>query len=142
MHTPYRYPYFIPFHLADPAGILFFGHVFTLVHQAFEHFVLHQLKYSWNEWFQHPEWIVPICHAEAQYRQPIRAGQECLIEIVVSDISHSSFTLTSTLYQSSLCCSVKTVHVFCHRISQQKLAIPSQLRTLLQQIASNTICGK
>ena len=66
----FYYPCFIPFHLADPAGILFFGHAFTLFHQAFEHFVIEKLECPWDLWFQNPEWIVPIKRAEAEYGSP------------------------------------------------------------------------
>jgi acyl-CoA thioester hydrolase/1,4-dihydroxy-2-naphthoyl-CoA hydrolase len=132
MNSAYRYHCFVPFHLADPAGVLFFGNAFTLVHQAFEHFVLHQLTCPWNSWFQNPEWIVPIRHAEAQYLQPIHAGQECQIELTMSSLSHSSFTLASTIHQHGICCVIKTVHVFCNRKTKQKMAIPSSLLSSLQ----------
>lgn len=132
MSSAYRYHCLVPFHLADPAGVLFFGNAFTLVHQAFEYFVLHQLAYPWNSWFQNPEWIVPIRQAEAQYLQPIYAGQECQIELVVSSLSTSSFTLTSTIHQNDACCMIKTVHVFCNRKTKQKMPIPSILLSSLQ----------
>src|SRR5436305_688381 len=127
MSSQYRYQCFVPFHLADPGGVLFFGNAFTLFHQAFEHFVVHQLACPWNEWFQNPEWIVPIRHAEAQYLQPIQAVRECQIELVVSSISTSSFTLDSSIQQNGLCCSIRTVHLFCNRHTKQKMAIPSHL---------------
>lgn len=133
MNSAYRYHCLVPFHLADPAGILFFGNAFTLFHQAFEHFILHQLTYPWKNWFQNPDWIVPIRQAEAQYLQPIFAGQECLIELAVSSTSHSSFTLTSTIHQNGVCCSIKTVHVFCDRMTKQKIPIPSFLLSSLQK---------
>lgn len=130
----YRYPCFIPFHLADPAGILFFGHAFTLFHQAFESFVIHQLECPWSFWFQNPEWIVPIKHAEAQYSSPLRAGQECQMELSVASVSTSSFSLTTIFHQEQLCCSTKTVHIFCNRLSKQKMAIPQNLLSNLQQL--------
>jgi len=122
--TSYRYTCLIPFHLADPAGVLFFGHAFTLFHQAFESFVIHQLHCPWTFWFQHPEWIVPIKRAEGEYLCPILAGQQCHIELVVSSLSTSSFVLVSSFYQNQLCCLVKTVHVFCSRLTRQTIPIP------------------
>jgi acyl-CoA thioesterase FadM len=130
----YRYQCFVPFHLADPAGILFFGHAFTLFHQAFEHFVLHQLQCPWDAWFQNPDWIVPIKKAEAQYHYPIQAGQECQISLSVASLSTSSFTLNSSIQQMQCCCSIQTVHVFCNRSTKQKMAIPDQLLSSLQNL--------
>lgn len=133
MKTAYSFHCFVPFHLADPGGVLFFGNAFTLVHQAFEHFVIHQLKCAWSLWFQNPEWIVPIRHAEAEYLQPIWSGQDCQIDIVISSISHTSLTLTSTIHQNGVCCIIKTVHVFCNRDTKLKMAIPVDLLITLEQ---------
>lgn len=127
MTPPYQYSCLIPFHLADPAGILFFGHAFTLFHQAFEHFILHQLECPWSFWFQNPEWIVPIRNAEAQYLHPLQVGQNCLIDISVSSLASSSFVLNSSFKQGDHCCSLKTVHVFCSRHNGQKMAIPEAI---------------
>lgn len=128
---PYCYHAFLSFHLADAAGILFFGHAFTLAHQAYEHFVMEKLDYSWKEWFENPDWIVPIKHAEADYFCPLRAGEECQIELQVTAMSTSSFTLTATLKQQLPCCLVKTVHVFCNRPSLKKIPIPGDIQTRL-----------
>ena len=104
--------------------------------------MIESIHSSWNDWFQNPEWIVPICHAEAQYLHPIKAGKQCLIELQVTAVSHSSFTLTSLIYQEQeekenqqelqqqkkLCCRVKTVHLFCDRKSRQKISVPQAIR--------------
>lgn len=129
------YSYFVPFHLGDPAGIVFFGHLFTLAHQAFEHFILNQLECSWEFWFQNPEWAVPIKHAESQFYHPLRAGQECLIETSLVAFSSSTFTMTSIFYQSHIqVCSVKTVHIFCGRLNPQKIPIPEPLLKIFPSI--------
>lgn len=132
MKSPFIFHCLIPFHLADPAGILFFGNAFTLFHQAYEHFVMNQLDYSWPQWFQSQEWIIPICHAEAQYLKPLYAGQECEIKITVHSISHSSFVLNSSIYQPDLNCSLKTVHVLCDRNTKKKIPIPQELKSKLE----------
>lgn len=124
MIEPYHYTCFIPFHLADPAGIVFFGYSFTLMHQAFEQFVINQLKCPWDDWFHNSSWIVPIRHAEAQFLSPLMAGRECDIEINVKTVSKSSFTLETTLKQKDACAIVKTVHVFCNKKTKQKMDIP------------------
>lgn len=126
--SSYCFPCFIPFHLADPAGILFFGNLFSLFHQAFEQFVIDQLECSWNFWFQNPDWIVPIKQTEAQYLSPLQVGQECLIDLSVTALSSSSFTLTASFHQQEqICCVAKTVHVFCNRSNKQKILIPPPL---------------
>lgn len=122
---------FLPFHLADPAGILFFGHVFSLVHETYEHFVMTQLGYAWKEWFENPDWILPIKHAESEFMHSLRAGQECLIELTVDTVTTSSFTLATRLLQPDVCCLVKTVHVFCDKLSKKKIPIPADILSRL-----------
>jgi acyl-CoA thioesterase FadM len=119
---------FIPFHLVDAAGIVFFGHVFTLAHQAFESFILEGLKLSWNSWFNNPDWLVPIKQTEAVYHHPLQVGLGCQVDLQLSEIRSSSFCVTYTfIQQQKICCSVQTVHVFCNRKTQQKQLLPIDL---------------
>ncbi len=129
----HSYSCFLPFHLADPAGILFFGHPFSLAHQAFEDFVLSKWAESWSFWFQNPEWILPIRQAEAEYLHPLQAGQTCQIELSLPSLSLSSFTLLAHfMQQQKLCCLVKTVHLFCDRSTKNKRPIPSAILSKLK----------
>jgi 1,4-dihydroxy-2-naphthoyl-CoA hydrolase len=132
--TLWHYECLIPFQMADPAGILFFGNAFSLFHLAFEHFIQEKMECSWSFWFQNPDWIVPIKHAQANYIKPMAAGNKCQIDISVAAISTSSFTLASQLRQNDECCIIETVHVFCSRATMQKMAIPSSLRVRLEQL--------
>jgi len=131
MTFTYQLP--ISFHLTDAGGILFYSHVFTLAHQAYEQFVTQKLGYSWNDWFQNAQWTVPLKHAEATYHSPLYVGRQCVIEVEILEVSTSSFVLVSRFNQAQdECCAVtKTVHVFCDRIHFQKCPIPPPIRQLL-----------
>lgn len=130
---PFQKDLFIPFHYVDAAGIAFFGHIFTLAHQTFEAFVMETLQCPWHHWFHHPEWIVPIKNTEANFFAPLLAGQTCQIQLKVKEIRTSSFCMHYDFFQNEhLCCTVKMSHVFCDRIKQQKIPIPTQLLTTLQ----------
>lgn len=123
----FRCDLYVPFHLADPAGILFFSHAFTLAHQGYEQLIQKGWNFEWSHWFQNPDWIVPIKKAEANFLAPIEAGRDCGIEIAIVAVSTSSFTLKSTLSQQIPCCEVTTVHVFCSRSGKTKIAIPREV---------------
>jgi acyl-CoA thioester hydrolase/1,4-dihydroxy-2-naphthoyl-CoA hydrolase len=128
----YQQDIYIPFHLVDAAGILFFGHVFTLSHQIFEKFIVEQLEISWDDWFKNSEWIVPIKSTEANYHRPIMAGLSCMVQFQIKNIRQSSFELEFQFHQNSVnCCTVKTVHVFCSREKANKIAIPNAIRSHL-----------
>lgn len=137
---PFCYSPFLSFELADPAGVLFFGHVFTLAHQAYEQFVIQELEIPWDEWFSNPEWGVPIKHAEATYHAPLFAGKLCTIDVQVEEVKHSSFSLLYSMYQEEvLCCMVKTVHVFCDSHTKLKQSIPSPIEGKLKEKISMSI---
>ncbi len=123
----------IPFHLVDAAGIMFFAHVFTLAHQAWEQCIIHSLKIAWSQWFQNPEWIVPVKHVEADYEKPLFSGSLCQIELEILEIKTSSFTISYHFYQQGLkCCTIKMTHIFCDRLSGKKRDIPAGIRAVLE----------
>lgn len=129
-------PLFIPFHLGDPAGIFFFAHAFTLSHQIFEQFVIQTLHCSWNEWFQHPEWIIPIKQTKAEFKAPLLCGQWCQVTPSIVAMSSCSFTFNAEFFQSTACCVVESVHVFCDRHSKQKKAIPDKFHLKIKSCFS------
>lgn len=125
---------FLPFHLADPAGILFFGHIFSLSHQLFETFILEKLGIHWTEWFQNPEWVVPIKSAEAAYHLPLQAGSSCEATLEISALRTHSFELTASFSQKNVLCShVKLAAVFCSRLELKKIPIPLSILKKLQK---------
>jgi acyl-CoA thioesterase FadM len=129
----YNFETFVPFHLADPAGILFFGNVFSLAHQAYEQYIREKLHFSWPEWFQNSDWILPIKQTEAEFLHPLKAGFFCQIHPTIESISTSSLKFSFEFFQESMrCCLVKSVHVFCDRHSMKKIAIPSVIRQQLE----------
>lgn len=132
MNHSYHTTLFIPFHLSDQAGVVFFAHELTLFHMAYERFIEEKLSIPWQTWFQNEEWFVPLKHLHCDYLHPLFAGKECEVEISLISISSSSFTLSSTLSQNGIrCCHIESVHVFCQKSSSQKRAIPEFLNQKL-----------
>lgn len=138
MIETFRQDVFIPFDLADPAGILFFGHVFALAHRTFERFIVDGLELSWENWFQNTEWIVPIKIANAHYQVPLQAGLNYTSEIFIFPLQRTSFKVQCRFWRgAALCCTVETVHVFCDR-QQRKIDIPSDIRAKLDSFVAAT----
>lgn len=130
--TSYTKATYLPFHLADPAGIVFFGHVFALAHEAFEHFITDKLEFSWNFWFQNDEWAVPIKHTEASYFHPLLAGKSCLISLTAVNMTNCSFTTVYEITQSGIKnCEIKIVHVFIDKFTKSKTPIPEAIKLQL-----------
>lgn len=128
---------FVPFEFADPAGIVFYGIVFSITHSAFEQFVINQLQIPWREWFQNETWIAPIKYTEASYSKPLFAGKNCQTVICQLTLSRCSFSIHYQIEQEGICATVKTVHVFCDKIRKEKIEIPSAIRSKLLQFSTD-----
>lgn len=129
----YSFETFVPFHFADPAGILYFGQAFTMAHQAFEHFITDSLDIPWEEWFKNKEFIVPIRHAEVDYTSPILAGKNVSIEISISQLGKTSFTSLYHFFQEKkLACTVALVHVFVNKENKKPCSISCELKLKLE----------
>jgi YbgC/YbaW family acyl-CoA thioester hydrolase len=119
----------------DAAGIVFFGNVYAMAHDAYEDLVAH-LGFTWQEWFDNKIWGVPIRHSSAEYFRPLRPGYECQIEIRIDKIGETSLTLHYKFtIASEVCCEVRIVHSFISRNNGSgkiaKTPIPSNVRERL-----------
>lgn len=117
----------VPFDEADGEGIVFFGNYFRLAHRAFEQY-LPQIGIPWHEWFAHKEWGVPLRHVEADYRRPLRPGDEFSVAIAVADIGESSVHFSYEFkVQGEVAAVLKTSHVFVRRPDMVKISVPAEI---------------
>jgi acyl-CoA thioesterase FadM len=129
----YQHEVAIPFYWGDSAGVMYFGHSFSIAHQVYERFVIENLHYTWEDWFQNREWAIPVKHTEANFQNPLLPGKSCLVKMTIEEVKTSSFTSSYHFFQEGLeCCTVKIVHVFCSKKNQQKQPIPATIKSLLQ----------
>jgi YbgC/YbaW family acyl-CoA thioester hydrolase len=122
----------INFFDCDPAGIIFYSRVFELCHSAYEEMIE---KFSLEEnYWNNPDYVVPIIHAECDYLYPIKYGDEIQIILKVSNLRNSSFELLyEIILREKKCASLKTVHVFVSKKDWQKISIPEHLRQALNK---------
>lgn len=122
----------VRFHQADPAGWMFYGSAFQLVHDCFEDFISH-LDIPRAEWFSNPQWAVPVRATKADYRAPLRVGDHFEIDLHLSNLGESSLTVNFELKKGETSClSVETTHVFMDTKTQRKCAIPPDFRRRLE----------
>lgn len=123
----------VTFDAGDPAGIMFFPNYFVLSQRAWEHqLVAHQIP--WAEWYDHPDWGVPLKHVQGDFLGMIRPGEKIAIHQSVKQLGTSSVTLKHDFFnaQNSLCASLETVHVFINKKTLSKRAIPDSIRSFLK----------
>jgi YbgC/YbaW family acyl-CoA thioester hydrolase len=115
------------FYDADPAGIIFFANLFKFAHVAFEDFIgnIHPGK----EYFTVEDSVIPVFHAEANYMNPIKVGDELRIDVSVSILKTSSFEMSYKIFKNkeTLAAEAKIVHVCVDKTSFTKTKLPKDL---------------
>jgi 1,4-dihydroxy-2-naphthoyl-CoA hydrolase len=129
MHT---YETTLRLHQTDSLGIAYYGNVFVLIHECYESFldiaaILKEGKY-----------IIPIVHAEADYRAVMELSDVILIEMGLGDTGRSSFTLVYRLsnQRGEVVAEAKTVHSVLDRQSRKSIDMPDYIRDRLEEIGA------
>jgi 1,4-dihydroxy-2-naphthoyl-CoA hydrolase len=113
----------------DAAGVLFFGRIFDYCHQAYEE-LIGTSGVDRTRYFAGGDFLVPIAHAEADYKKPILHGERVTITIDVTRVGRASVHLRHTVAgpEGDLRASVLTVHAFVERATMKPIPIPEPLR--------------
>jgi len=129
----FQYKRRINFYDCDPAGILFYGRVYMICHEAYE-IMLESFNLKDNFW-TNKNFVVPIIHSEAKYRKPLLAGETALIEISVTILKDSSFELTYLIKndKNEITNNVRTVHVFLNKSDWKKSKIDKDIKEKLKE---------
>lgn len=134
----------IRFHHADAAGIMFFANSFVLAHDAYEGFVK-ELGLDFSTWFESDTMAAPIRHAEAEYFQPLRAGDTVSITVNVEHVGISSFKLSYTFTTpKGLHSRITLVHACLDIKKGAKMDLPEDVRRKLldfHEAANSTSMG-
>jgi YbgC/YbaW family acyl-CoA thioester hydrolase len=122
-------------HHTDAAGLLFFGHQFALMHEAYESF-FESIGIPFRDLLQKENFFLPIVHAEADYKKPLFVGDPLQITVTIDQIGHTSFMLAYQLHRDSELVGLgKTIHVTVHKTTRKKSPVPSHLREILTKAA-------
>jgi 1,4-dihydroxy-2-naphthoyl-CoA hydrolase len=123
----------IKWHQTDAAGVLFFAHQFTLIHDAYQT-LMQSIGFPLSRFIQELNYALPIVHAEADYKIPLTAGDQIKINVTVTKIGNSSFTLAYTLLNKKNVevGTANTIHVSIDKDSKKKINLPVSLMNALQ----------
>ena len=85
---------------------------------------------------ENKSYSLPIIHAEADYKLPIRHGDSLEISVQVDMIGNSSFTLLTKFIvndnRETVAAQVRTVHV---AINHEPIPLPAEIIELLHKIS-------
>lgn len=113
----------------DGAGILYFSRIFEICHLAFERFLAaHEGARLTAESMQRHDWLLPVVHAEADYRSPLRLGDPVSIEVHVESRGQSSVTFGFRVTgPGGLAAAVRHVHVAIDKASFRSRPLPDDI---------------
>jgi 1,4-dihydroxy-2-naphthoyl-CoA hydrolase len=122
----------IRLHDTDAAGILFFAHQFSIIHDAYEQ-VLEKMGFSFSTMLTKRSYFLPIVHAESDYKAPLFVGDKIAIVITVGHIGETSFSFDYVIrnQKKTVVGTAKTVHVTIDKKSRKKIRLPKEVRNSL-----------
>ncbi|MBL4845357.1 MAG: acyl-CoA thioesterase [Planctomycetes bacterium] len=80
----------VRFHEIDRAGIAYFARSFQYCHETFEDMLARALDVDLERFFRESTWMLPLVHAESDYRMPIVLGQDLRIELKIARVGKTS----------------------------------------------------
>lgn len=108
----------------DATGHLFFSEQFNLVLEAFEEF-LEPID---------AEEQMPIVHAEADYKKPLKLRDQLKIQLGIKRIGNTSFTVLYLLYKThEEVGRVIITHVCVDPLTKKPISLPLKLREHLEE---------
>lgn len=132
MNRPFEHRFQVALHDTDAAGVLFFAHLFRHAHDAYE---------AWMAALGHPlERIIreraialPLVHAEADYRQPLRHGNQVRVTLGVAALGEKRFEVRYRFERSpdDLAATARTVHACIDASDGRSRLLPADLRAAL-----------
>ncbi len=138
MEKTYLYQKRIELYHLDGAGILFYGHLFIIIHDAFAEF-LREHHLSIQERLSKRDYFFPVVHAEADYFKPILLDDLVDIHLNILEIKDSSFKVGYKLYVSKVQVATANIVHACIQPSEfQKIAVPQEMRKQLLDYQSKT----
>jgi 1,4-dihydroxy-2-naphthoyl-CoA hydrolase len=109
---PFEHKRRVRFQDTDPAGIVFFANIFVYCHEAFEE-LLRAVGMPLETIIASREQVLPLAHAEADFKKPFRVGVLVTVRAGVAKIGDRSFRMQYEMVdeKGELLATVATVHV-------------------------------
>ena len=133
----FKYEFTTRLHDIDAAGVLFFAQTLYYVHDAYEAFLNHN-NHSIAVILS-SDFILPISHAEADFKTPVLLNENIIIEIFFHDIKEDEFSLFYQLTKQSnkqsnkICSTALTRHVCLNSNTHKRTSLPDSILSFLLQ---------
>lgn len=118
----------------DATGALYFTAQLSFAVEAFEE-MLRQGNLPLAKLLKEGEYALPVVHAETDYLTPLHVGDGVEVQLTVSDIGNTSFTIACDFVKvdsDTVVGTASTTHVVVNKETEKGMPIPPALLTLLQ----------
>ena len=118
----------------DAAGISFFASGFLYSHQCYEAFMEEHL--SLGKMLDDGKYILPIVHAEADYKISLKLSQKITVQMSLDQIKRTSFAFNYTILNpdGNEAITIKHVHAVVDTKKQKPIRIPAELKEIFEQL--------
>jgi len=119
----------------DVAGVVFFARVFDLAHLAYED-MLDAVGHTLPADMGRASLILPLIHAETDYRAALRLGDRVRIEVEVREVRSRAFSLGYRFLKEdgSEAATTQTVHAAVDANTGHATALPDDLADALRTL--------
>lgn len=117
----------------DAAGRIYFADQFRIAHETFEEYMA-SIGHHFGRFLIEYPFMIPIVHAEADYRKPLFVGDVLRIELEVGRLGTTSFTLDYRLHRVSdetLVGTVRVTHACIDKATGATTPLPPIMRDIL-----------
>lgn len=129
LHTDRR---MVAFQDVDAAGIVFYARVFDYFHDAYVAF-LRSRGAPLEKALRDRSWVAPLRRAEADYRRPLRFGEDVTVSLVRIEVNETEFHIRYRIESGDgVACEGETVHVSVDPETFRRTTIPDVLRRALE----------
>ena len=127
----FHYRFRVPFDQLDPGGVLFFGHLFSWAHRAYEGF-LTEIGQGLESLLAEGRHLLPLVHAEADYLRTLGLDDAVRVTIRVEKVGRGSFTLAYDFQcNGERAATARTVHACICRATGDSCPLPETLAAAL-----------
>jgi len=120
----------------DAAGVVFFARTFALCHEAYEESLL-AVGIELNEFLGRTGVVIPISHAEADYKRPLWTGDRVSIAVTPQRVSENTFAITYEITKlgtpPKVAATVRTEHVCIATDKRERMPLPQGLAAWIQR---------
>jgi len=138
----YEFRFRVSLHDTDAAGVLFFAHLFRHAHDAYEAWMT-ELGFPLDEIIRDGHLALPLVHAEADYKRPLRHGDLIRVELRLDELRASSFSVGYRFMTTevAVAATARTIHVAIRPGDSASRSLPDALAAALRSRLNSTAQG-